>query len=461
MKWWLALVFTFGISVPSFALAYHLDEEALKVQIFDTGGVEVSSFQPFDDNYRGTGSIATVDLGGDGAEEIIIGPGPGLAPYVQVFRQDGSLIGEFLAYGETYGSGVYVDACDVTGDGVPEIITGTMYGGGPHVRIFTSEGVAISEGFFAYATDFRGGVSVACGDVNGDGLGDIVTGPGMTGGPHVRVFDLFGDLLLETFVGSASENTGALVSVADLDGDGDAELITTKAGYGDSNVTVLDEKNGALSFVLSLSAFDHADGASVFSGDIDSDGMDEIGASQSGGTSNEIALYEMTGAKRFSLTPFEDTEEHGAVASVINDDDATYLITLSSEDLTRDEVGKYIEVDLSEQTLYAYENGVLTRSFLVASGASGYSTPIDRTEVTAKLRMHDYSWYYGAEDPRNYDLPDVEYNLRFRTSYYIHYAYWHNNFGHVMSHGCVNVGYTDAEWIYNWAEVGTTVNIIE
>ena len=106
MKWWLALVFTFGISVPSFALAYHLDEEALKVQIFDTGGVEVSSFQPFDDNYRGTGSIATVDLGGDGAEEIIIGPGPGLAPYVQVFRQDGSLIGEFLAYGETYGSGV-------------------------------------------------------------------------------------------------------------------------------------------------------------------------------------------------------------------------------------------------------------------------------------------------------------------------------------------------------------------
>ena len=460
MKWWLTGLIGFGALLPSFVFAHAISEDALKIQIFDTSGTEVGSFQPFDDDYRGTASVATVDLGGDGVEEILIGSGPGLAPYILVYRQDGSLIGKFLAYSETYGSGVYVDACDVTGDSVPEIITGTMYGGGPHVRVFTAAGEPLSEGFFAYASDFRGGVSVACGDIDGDGVGDIVTGPGMSGGPHVRIFYALGNLQLETFVGSATENTGAMVAVADLDADGDDELMITKAGYGDSNVVVLDEKDGKLSFVLSLAAFSDENGAAIFSGDIDGDGMDEIGATEKGTTSNEVALFEMTGAKRFSLTPFSDSEEHGVLASILKNHDDTYVLTLTSADLTRNEADKYIEVDLSEQTLSAYENGVLVRSFLVSSGVSGYSTPVDRTGVSAKLEWHDYTWYYGENDPRNYDLRDVQYNLRFRTHFYIHYAYWHHNFGHVMSHGCVNVGYTDAEWIFNWADIGTTVNIV-
>ena len=74
-----------------------------------------------------------------------------------------------------------------------------------------------------------------------------------------------------------------------------------------------------------------------------------------------------------------------------------------------------------------------------------------------KLRWHDYVWSYGKDDVRNYNLPNVEYNLEFTRHFYIHHAYWHSNWGNPMSHGCVNAPYEGVEWTYNWAEVGTPV----
>src|SRR5205085_4754006 len=66
-------------------------------------------------------------------------------------------------------------------------VTGAGAGGGPHVRVFDALGERLS--FFAYDAAFRGGVRVASGDVNRDGVPDIITAPGPGGGPHVRVFD--------------------------------------------------------------------------------------------------------------------------------------------------------------------------------------------------------------------------------------------------------------------------------
>ena len=90
--------------------------------------------------------------------------------------------------------GVTVAAGDVTGDGVAEIITGAGPGGGPHVRAFSLAGGGVTEvaSFFAYDPAFPGGVHVAAGDVTGDGVAEIITGAGPGGGPHVRAFSLAG-----------------------------------------------------------------------------------------------------------------------------------------------------------------------------------------------------------------------------------------------------------------------------
>jgi len=65
--------------------------------------------------------------------------------------------------------------------------------------------------------------------------------------------------------------------------------------------------------------------------------------------------------------------------------------------------------------------------------------------------------YYGPGSPDNYDLPGVPYVLSFTGPYTIHGTYWHSNFGHRMSHGCVNMYTPHSKWVYEWAPMGTPV----
>ena len=119
--------------------------------------------------------------------------------------------------------------------------------------------------------------------------------------------------------------------------------------------------------------------------------------------------------------------------------------------------GKHITVDLAQQRLRAYENGRLVNTFLISSGKYGYWTHKGLHSVLAKIPVVHYAWTYSPGNPDNYDLGDVPYNLRIYPHTYIHYAYWHNNFGHPMSHGCVNVNLANIKWIYRWADEGVPV----
>jgi LysM repeat protein len=115
--------------------------------------------------------------------------------------------------------------------------------------------------------------------------------------------------------------------------------------------------------------------------------------------------------------------------------------------------GKAILVSTGEQRIYAYENGALVYSRIVSTGRS--ETP------TVK---GDYSIYvkYAADDMAGpgYFLPQVPYTMYFYQGYAIHGTYWHNSFGRPMSHGCVNLPVGEAQWFFNWAEVGTLVRVI-
>jgi lipoprotein-anchoring transpeptidase ErfK/SrfK len=112
----------------------------------------------------------------------------------------------------------------------------------------------------------------------------------------------------------------------------------------------------------------------------------------------------------------------------------------------------WIDVDLTNQMLYAYEGDVRVNSFVVSTGTWMTPTVTGQYKVYWKLRYKDMS---GP----GYFLPDVPYTMFFYQGYAIHGTYWHNNFGTPMSHGCVNMTIADAEWIYNFSEVGTLVNV--
>ena len=112
----------------------------------------------------------------------------------------------------------------------------------------------------------------------------------------------------------------------------------------------------------------------------------------------------------------------------------------------------WIDINLSEQRLYAYEGDTIVNSFLVSTGVAGMATPTGTFKIYAR-------YLYADMHGPGYYLPDVPYTQYFYKSYGIHGTYWHNNFGVPMSHGCVNLSIPDAGWLYNWSTFGTTVVI--
>ena len=113
---------------------------------------------------------------------------------------------------------------------------------------------------------------------------------------------------------------------------------------------------------------------------------------------------------------------------------------------------RWIDVNLSQQMVYAYEGNTVVNSFLVSTGTWQYPT------VTGKYHIYVKYRYTDMAGP-GYYLPNVPYTMYFYQGYGLHGTYWHHNFGTPMSHGCVNLATPDAEWLYNWASVGTLVNV--
>ena len=121
---------------------------------------------------------------------------------------------------------------------------------------------------------------------------------------------------------------------------------------------------------------------------------------------------------------------------------------------------KHIYVDLSTQTLYAYEGKNQIMKTLISSGKWG-RTPVGNFNIWQKLPVTRMSGGSGAD---YYNLPNVQWVMYFYSDFGTHTAYWHNNFGHEMSHGCVNMRLIDAKELYSWAdgptgkELGTAVS---
>jgi len=112
----------------------------------------------------------------------------------------------------------------------------------------------------------------------------------------------------------------------------------------------------------------------------------------------------------------------------------------------------WIDVNLSEQRVYAYEGDTIVNSFLVSTGTWQTPTVTGEYKVWIKVRSQ-------AMSGPGYYLPDVPFVMYFYKDYGLHGTYWHNNFGTPMSHGCVNLRTEDAEWLYNFSSVGTVVNV--
>ena len=115
--------------------------------------------------------------------------------------------------------------------------------------------------------------------------------------------------------------------------------------------------------------------------------------------------------------------------------------------------GKWIEVDLFEQTVAAYEGSRMVYATLTSSGRIGTATPPGLYQLWTKIREGKMS-NPDVEDgsPAWYYIEDVPWTMYFHGGYSLHAAFWHDAFGFTRSHGCVNLAPRDAEWLFNWAD---------
>lgn len=151
---------------------------------------------------------------------------------------------QFLAYAPSFQGGVRVATGDVNGDGIRDIITGS--GPGIESQIKAFDGV---DGDFLFDVfpfpEFTGGVHVATGDVNGDGTADIIAGPGAGGGPHVKVFDAVNENEIHNFFAyDPGFTVGVRVAAGDVNGDGTPDIITGAGPGGGPLVRIFDGLQG-------------------------------------------------------------------------------------------------------------------------------------------------------------------------------------------------------------------------
>ncbi len=250
--------------------------------------------------HRGV-NVACGNIDGGDACEVITGPGPGpeFGPHIRCWSMSGTPIagGSFMAYG-TPRHGANVAAGDIDGDGFAEIITGAGPGAvfGPHVRGWNHDGSgtvtpAPGVSFMAYGT-LRYGVNVACGDIDGDGIAEIITGagPGPVFGAHVRGWNHDGSgttlpIPGVSFFAYGTPRYGVNVACGDVDGDGFDEILTAPGPGPEfaSHVRGWNYDSGPLMpmgnvsfFAYNSVAYGYGYGAKVSAGDVDLDGVDEI-----------------------------------------------------------------------------------------------------------------------------------------------------------------------------------------
>lgn len=185
----LAIASSSQADLPTAGILAGLDRSGYLYTISAERGHELQRFLAFDPAFAGGVRVATGDVNGDGADDLIAGSGPGGVAKVKVFDGvSGSLIRTLDPFGGSFSGGVFVASSDTNHDGLDDIAVGADRGGLPVVELYNAFDWSIQT-IVAAPISFRGGIRVACADLTGDACADVVTAPGPGGPPEVTLWD--------------------------------------------------------------------------------------------------------------------------------------------------------------------------------------------------------------------------------------------------------------------------------
>jgi len=270
--------------------------------VLDKVGNKKITWLTYPEFFRGGAELVTGDVDGDGELEIISGAGGGGGPQVRIFNQQGEVEGQFFAYDSTFRGGVHVASADFDGDGIYEIVASAGSGLSSEVRIFDNLGT-IKWSFTVTADGLDGGVTVTAADIDLDGEIEVITGTGGGSLPLVQIFDKLGNKEVSWLAYPEFFRGGVNVSVGDVDSDGALEVITAAGDGGGPQVRIfssIGEVEGQ------FFAFEDTfrGGANIAVGNVDSDPSVEIIIGSGNGRKAEVRVFGKFGASYVQETVF-------------------------------------------------------------------------------------------------------------------------------------------------------------
>ncbi|MBI2985117.1 MAG: VCBS repeat-containing protein [Candidatus Kerfeldbacteria bacterium] len=290
------------------------------IRIFDSSNTLTAGFFAYADGFRGGMNAVSVDLDGDGVDEIATIPASKGGPHLRVFDSNGTPLASTMITATSFRQGWQLAAGDVDGDGQNELVLGANAGGGPQVQVFQYDGdgtITREAAWFAYQLTYRGGVQVAVGDVDGDGTDDIVTAPNRGGGPNVSVFSKFGTPKARFFAYDQGMTGGVKLTLADVDQDGAADIITTPGAGRTANVAVHSGIGQTMSSFFALPESMRM-GVTAQTGDVDGDGAMEIVAVPNAGGGPQVSIFSWQGNLERRFFAYDENLRSGLTAAVVD-----------------------------------------------------------------------------------------------------------------------------------------------
>jgi hypothetical protein len=423
----------------------------------------IGEIYPFPENSKVEGfNITVADLDNDKNKEIIVAAGRNEKPLIKILNNQGNFKSEFLAYPESYTGGIKAIATDLFNDGLLEIITAQNEKGNTQIRVFDRFGNMLYN-FFAFDEKVTGGVNITVGDINLDGQKEIIVAAGYGQEPVVKIFSNYSNFLTSFYAYEKSFNGGVNVLAADLNNDKKDEIITAPALNKEPLIRIYDDQAKVISEFLAEGKNFHG-GINLTTNDIENDNKVEIITSPGYGGGAHVRVFDNLGFEKSYLNSTIYPDYKGGISIAVADLNNNQQKQIIASTQTISPLNKYeshsiIEIDLTKQKLFAYYKGVLEKEFIISTGKWKFPTPVGNFRIQSKVEKTNMVRNYGPDNPDNYNLPDVPNVMYFYKGYAIHGAYWHWRFGTRVSHGCVNLKLKDAKWLYNFAEVGTPVNI--
>ena len=255
------------------------------LKFFDPLTDATTTIQPYADRlnpYWGGLKVAAGDFTGDGITDAAVAAWRGGEPRVKIYNgATGTLFRTLRPFGSSYSGGFELSAGDLDGDGRADLFVGRA-DGATQVLVYDVISTALLNTFDAFPegipSDETGGVHIAAADVTGDGLADLLVSPGgLSARPLVRVLDgASGTLVREVAVFPASFRGGVSVAGGDVDGDGYGDIIAVAATWSDVQTRVVSGLTGDL--LHSFAAFGPSVRGAGFAaaGDVNGDGRSEF-----------------------------------------------------------------------------------------------------------------------------------------------------------------------------------------